>query len=486
MQLISIGFVIFWLITLSIYYVFPKYQWEILLLASICFYVLYAKAFPIMILVCAVSMWVIGRIKKAEKRRFFLIIVIIADVLVLAFYKFYSGGTFYSIRNHVPIGLSFFVLVSMGYCLDVYWERVKPEKSICKLVLFLSFFPMLLQGPICKYGKLQDELFKVHKFSFDSVCKGLQRFLWGLFKKLIIVDRLAQITNAVFSDVGRYNVSIISVGVICYAIELYADFSGYMDLIIGIAKTFDIQLPENFKRPYFSTSVAEFWRRWHITLGIWFKDYVMYAFLMSTPIKKLKKQLRQKNKKLGSLFPTIIGTLLVWILTGLWHGNSFGYMLWGLFYGVVICSTLCLENFYDRIKKRSGFVQSKLYRIFCIFRTLFIVYIADVFICMDSWGNLKIYAKKILQRDIIDHATIHQLGDLINSGRNVILLIFGCFLLLIVSLTEEKRGEEFLSIIRNRNIVIRWSVWYALIFIIFLFGTYGTGYDTSTFMYQVF
>lgn len=485
MQLISVGFFIFWLLTLAIYYIFSKYQWQVLLLASLCFYMWNAKVFPFMLLISAIFIWTMGKIKSEEIRRFVLIGVIFFDISVLAFYKFYTGELFFTIKSHVPIGISFFILTSLGYCLDVHWERIRPEQNLCKLMLFLAFFPALLQGPIIRYEKMKNEFFRNHKFSMYMICKGLQRFLWGLFKKLIIAERLSGITNNIFSDIDSYSISLYSVGVICYAIQLYADFSGYMDLVIGIAQTFDIKLPENFRRPYFSKSVAEFWRRWHITLGIWFKDYLMYAFIMSSAIKKFGKRLRRRNKKLGKLVPVVIGTMLVWVLTGLWHGNSFGYMLWGLYYGSVMCSTLCLEDFYKKIKNRSGFAKNKLYDVFCIFRTLVIVFIADTFICAGSWKHIKICIKKVMEGDFYDPTLLGQFKMLAGSNQNIVLLIIGCMILFTVSFVEERRGDIW-SLIEKRNIVIRWAIWYALIFAIFLFGAYGTGYDTSAFMYQIY
>ena len=256
-------------------------------------------------------------------------------------------------------------------------------------------------------------------------------------------------------------------------------------MVIGIGETFGIKLPENFKRPYFSTSVTEFWRRWHITLGTWFKDYVMYAFIMYPPVKKVCKKLKKKNKSLGRLLPTILGTMLVWFLTGLWHGGSFGYILWGIFYGIVICSHLCLENFHKNLRYRPKMKNNKWYQLVCIVRTWCVVFMADILICADTWSGIKIFTKKLLCGNFWDSFVINQMKVLLNSYKNVVWLVIGCSMLLIASLLEERYGDIF-KLIERQNIVIRWIIWHVLIFVVFLFGTYGSGYDVSTFLYQIY
>lgn len=481
MQLISITFALFWLLALVIYYLCPKFQWQILLVASLLFYTLYSGRPPLVLAVCAVAAWGFGYISEERKRKPFIKLIIALHVLLFLFYKFLGRIGDAEISIMIPVGVSFFLLTSMGYCMDIHWERYEPEKNYAKLLLFLSFFPSIIQGPINRYDKLGDEIFKKHQFSMEAVCRGAQRFLWGFFKKLILVDRLNQITGDIFAGQGQYSGFMLSVGVFCFAVELYADFSGYMDMVIGIGQSFGIALPENFRQPFFSKTIAEFWRRWHITLGTWFKDYVMYGFIMSPIGRKIGKSIKKKSKRWGKLVPALIGNMIVWGLTGLWHGTSCGYLLWGVYYGLLMCITLCLEDFWKKRKAGHAFFESALYKLLCIVRTCLFVFFADILICAGSWENIKIVISKIfLEFGKLD------IWFLAPYGRgNILLILFGICAMLVVSVVQEKHGDIFMYL-SGKCFIIRWLVWYGLIFTILLFGTYGVGYEASPFMYQVF
>lgn len=384
-----------------------------------------------------------------------------------------------------PVGVSFFLLASLGYSIDIYWERYIPEKNYLHLLLFLCFFPSLIQGPINRYDKLKKAIFVQHSFSYIQISNGIQRFIWGLFKKLILVDRLTTITNDIFGNLENHSGSIIIFGSCCFAIQLYADFSGYMDMVLGISQTFGITLSENFKRPYFSKTIGEFWRRWHITLGTWFKDYVMYGFIMSPLGRKIGKSVKKKNKHLGKLILPLSGTLIVWMLTGLWHGTSTGYILWGTYYGIIMCISLCLEDFWKKKRIQFGFCRTHIYSALCILRTCSLVLIADILICAESWGHIKLCIKKILFHwEIFDFKSIIDYISTI-PHENIILILYGISVLLCVSLYTEKK-EDIRHFLSQRPAIFQWIVWYVLIVSIIMFGTYGVGYDTTTFMYQSF
>ncbi len=238
-------------------------------------------------------------------------------------------------------------MTAISYVVDVGREQCEAEENPLKVLLFLSYFPAVTQGPFNRFGKLKEEIEKEHIFDYDRMLRGIQRFVWGAFKKLVIADRIALFVDTVFaSDVSAVPGSIFAAAVILYMLQLYADFSGYMDMALGVSETFDIFLPENFKRPYFSKSVAEFWRRWHITLGTWFKDYVMFSFVMSGTGRKITRTAKKKWPSMGRHVVPIIGTMLVWLLTGMWHGRTVGYMLWGVYYGLIMSISLVLETQY--------------------------------------------------------------------------------------------------------------------------------------------
>lgn len=198
----------------------------------------------------------------------------------------------------LPLGISFYTFQSSGYILDVYWKRCKAEHHPLKYALFVSFFPQILQGPIGRYSRLAHQLYEPHKFESANITRGLERILWGFFKKMILADWSAVFVDAIFDNPDQYG-GLAIFGVLFYTIQLYADFSGGMDVVIGIASMFGIELDENFTRPFFATSITDFWHRWHITLGTWMKDYVFYPVTLSGWMKKFgrwaKKSLERKQ-----------------------------------------------------------------------------------------------------------------------------------------------------------------------------------------------
>ena len=481
MQLISLTFALFWLLTLIVYYMCPRFQWQILLIASMVFYVAYSGRMPLFLAGCAAAIWSYGYMAKEHVEGHFIKFMIGLHILAFFLFKLLGKNDAGAMNVAVPVGVSFFLLSSISYCMDVHWERCEPERNYAKLLLFLSFFPCIIQGPINRYEKMKEELFEKHTFSADKVCRGDQRFLWGLFKKLIIVDRLTVITGDIFSSVQEHGGLTLAVGVCCFAVELYADFSGYMDMVIGIGQTFGIELPENFRQPYLSGTIAEFWRRWHITLGGWFKDYVMYSFIMSPMGRKIGKRIKKKSKRWGKLVPALIGTMLVWGLTGLWHGLNCGYILWGIYYGIIMCISLCTEDLWKKVKRDHVFFRGRAYKLFCIVRTWFFVFWADVLICAESWENIK----QMTARIVLDF-NIAEYSELLAFGRgNVLLILLGSCVMFIVSIIQEKYGD-WIQWLSERSFIMRWLLLYLMVFMIIMFGTYGAGYKASTFLYQVF
>ena len=225
----------------------------------------------------------------------------------------------------LPLGISFFTFQSVSYAIDVYQGKYECEKNIFKMGLFVSFFPQLLQGPIGRYDRLGKQLYSGHSFNLKNVEYGLQRIGWGLFKKVVIADRAAVLVLNVFNNYEAYSGFHYIMAVLMYSVDLYMDFSGGIDIVIGAAQMFGITMDENFRQPYFSKSIGEFWRRWHISLSTWFREYVYIPL--------------GGNRKGNSR--TITNLLIVWMLTGFWHGAAWNFVAWGLYYGII----LILEKF---------------------------------------------------------------------------------------------------------------------------------------------
>lgn len=199
----------------------------------------------------------------------------------------------------VPLGISYYSLSLIGYVADVYFGIAKPENNFGKLAVYGMYFPVMISGPILKYREDGEQFFQPHFFDYTHVTRGMQRMLWGYFKKLIISERMAIIVNTVYGNYADYPGGYIWIGTICFAFQLYTDFSGCMDIVLGMSETFGIRLPENFERPFFSKNISEYWRRWHITLGIWMKEYVFYPLLRTSFFIKFGKKLRKCFGKNG-------------------------------------------------------------------------------------------------------------------------------------------------------------------------------------------
>lgn len=526
MQLISSGFVILWVISFALYYLVPvKRQWIILAVASAVFYVIGMGGVPLGLLFTGAGAYACGiylqqslaaqgqalsecaekEKKKMVKQGFerrrkrVQILYFVCSLGILLFTKYTvavwpflreAGLTtlgmdaFFS-RVVMPLGISFYTLTAIGYVVDVGREQCEAQKNFLKLLLFLSYFPAITQGPFNRYAKLQGELERPHVFAYERMFFGVQRFVWGAFKKLVIADRINLFVGNVF-DGGETAApgSIYAVAVVLYMLQLYADFSGYMDMALGVSETFDIMLPENFRRPYFSRSVAEFWRRWHITLGTWFKDYVMFSFVMSGVGRKIGKNAKKRWPKLGKHVTGIVGTMLVWLLTGAWHGRTVSYLLWGLYYGVIMCVSLVLESQYGQWKEKLHIKEGKLFALFCMARTWVIVFLADVLIRSETL----VQAGAVYRALLLDFRLGEGIFTVTDYGLSLygFLLLFGaCLLWLAVSVLEE-RGKDVRRALASCPMPLRWGCYYGVALILLITGIYGGSYDTAAFLYQSF
>lgn len=521
MQFLSGGFVILWVICFALYYLVPAgCQWAILAAASGLFYVAGLRGLPLGLLLTGAGAYACGRYlerslsaqaealqscqgkeeKKAKKQAFErrrrlaqtlyfvfalgLLLGMRRLPLLLPFLRDTGRSPWQDALSAgflMPLGISFYTLAAIGYVVDVGREHCAAERNPVKLFLFLSYFPAITQGPINRYGKLREEFLRPHAFSYERMLFGLQRFVWGTLKKLVIADRLGMFVGNVF-DGGGAGVpgGIYALATFFYMLQLYADFSGYMDMALGISETFGIVLPENFKRPYFSKSVAEFWRRWHITLGAWFKDYVMFSFVMSDAGRRLSKAAKKRWPGAGKQAVALLGTMLVWLLTGLWHSQSVNYLLWGVYYGIIMCLSLLLEPMYSAWKKQFG----KALAFLCMARTWLIVFVADVLIRSKSLTQAgQIYLSFFRGFNIVK--TLTTLTDYGLHRDDFLLLLVVLALWLLVSVCEE-RGGDVRGRIAAFPLPFRWGVYYGAVLILLVTGIYGGGYDTAVFLYQSF
>lgn len=524
MQLISYTFVALWMLSFALYYLAPKrMQWYLLLAASLLFYVIGLKGFPMGLLFTAVTTYGCGiylkrslaqektevgqcadkESKKAlktafqRKRKRVQILYIACNLGLLLFYKYavialpfvetlLGTQTGFLGKVIMPLGISFYTLTAIGYVVDAGRENCETETNFLKVLLFLAYFPSVTQGPFNRYAPMKEQFEKEHDFQYDRMLRGVQRFVWGAFKKLVIADRIGIFVDRVYGvEAASVAGSIFICATVLYMLQLYADFSGYIDMAAGVSETFAIALPENFKRPYFAKSVAEFWRRWHITLGTWFKDYVMFSFVMSGTGRRLGKACKNKWNGTGRQVVPIIGTMFVWFFTGIWHGRTLAYMLWGVYYGVIMSVSLLLEQRYGIWKEKLHIKEGKLWSLFGMARTWFIVFLADVLIRSESLAQAgavyrafltRLHLKILLSREITSYGL---------SKYDFVLLAVVLVIWLAVSVLEE-RGEDVRTYLARRPAVVRWTFYYGIVLLLLVTGIYGGGYDTAMFMYQSF
>ena len=413
----SYQFILFVLIALILYYVAPKrIQWIVLLCMNMLFYVYAGLSGIIFIVTTIITTYAGARLicrekdrsvrfieehkgdisrdekKKLKnislrKQKMFLTIVLFINFGILAVLKYtnmfiVTFTTFNTVDFILPMGISFYTFQSTGYMIDVYRGVADAEKNPFRYALFVSFFPQLVQGPISRWNDLKKSLLESHAFSWINIQYGFERILWGYFKKMVIADRAAIGLATIQSDVSVYYGAYAFVGMLLYAIDLYADFTGGIDITIGVAQMFGITLPENFRRPFFSKSIAEYWRRWHITLCAWFKDYLFYPLSMSKWMNKVSRWLKKHvGKPVGSRFPVYFSSLTVWFVTGIWHGASWNFVLWGVYYGLF----LLLEKFV--LQKYLKKIPSWL----CTVYTMLVVMIGWVFFSQTDFGALGHY-----------------------------------------------------------------------------------------------
>ena len=352
----SLGFLIFFPCVTLLYFLLPhKFRWLHLLIASCIFYMAFIPVYIFILFFTIIIDYIAGIMIEnsiGKNRKLFLTLSIVANVGVLAFFKYYNffitnvNALFHSLNIApgnipllsiiLPIGLSFHTFQAMSYTIEVYRGNQKAERHFGIYSLYVMFYPQLVAGPIERPQNLLHQFKEEHKFDANNLLDGLRLMLWGFFKKVVIADRVAQYTNTVFNHPYEYHYLNLIIAVLFFSIQIYCDFSGYSDIAIGAAKTMGFDLMINFNRPYFSKNIQEFWRKWHISLSTWFRDY-LYILLGGN---------RKGIKRL------YFNVAVVFLLSGFWHGANWTYLVWGGLHTIFIFAYMVIEKHYD-IKKLS-------------------------------------------------------------------------------------------------------------------------------------
>ena len=436
--------------------------------------------------------------KKSRQVLAFGVLMLLGTLAYLKYYNFFAsnvngifGGILpFTIEQKnilMPVGISFYTLQAIGYMADVYWGKIRAEENMEKTALFMAFFPQIMEGPICRYQDTCDTLYEGRPLQMNNLTDGYIRIFWGLFKKTVIADRLAIGVDAIFGNYASYSGSMIIFAAVAYTIQLYMEFSGCMDIIIGSGQLFGVKLPENFRQPFSAQSAAEFWRRWHITLGTWFKTYIFYPVSMSSPVKKWNQYGRKHfGKYITMLGTSAIALFPVWICNGLWHGARWSYIFYGMYYFSLILVGIAVEPVRDRILKilhiSPEFQGLKYMR---IAKTWVIIFVGELFFRADG-----LRAGLHMFRSIFRNFQLSNLwdGSLLNLGMSradLFAVMAGCIVVAIVGSAKE-RGIRVRNSLEKKPVFIRWSIYYALILAVIVIAAYGDDYQVVDMIYAGF
>lgn len=465
----SADFLFFFALVFVIWLFTPAlYKWVVLLIASLVFFAwehveyLLLLIFTILVTYYSCLQMGIGNAEERRKKKFLYLSVGI-NVFVLIVFKYLGLFTeitsnivhFFSPNSNIsiiklvlPIGISFYTFQSIGYTYDIYYGIRKPEKHLGYYALFISFFPQILSGPIGRSNDLLPQLNKSF-FLLKNMGYGLQRFTWGLFKKVVIADRLDVYVNDIYSNIPFYQGSVLWLGTLLFAFQLYADFSGYTDMAIGIARIFGVNLAENFNFPFISKNITEFWRRWHLSLSSWLRDYVYM------PIQFAKK----KWKK----WATVFAIMMTFLICGLWHGAKFTFIIFGMIQGIA----LVYEMFTKENRKRwSNSMNSYLYNICSWLLTFIITLISFVFFRATDTSS----AFLLLKKSFTSFYDINALVEFIKKADGS-RFVFTAFLLCAFIVIDRFVSKAIIA--QDKNQYILNLLFSALVVLIILFGTFG-------------
>ena len=532
LSLTTIYILPFFVLLFGVYWLLkPKWRWIALLVGSAVFYFCVSyKSLPFL-LFSTLSIYAAGsyisaqnRIQKEylaehkatlskeeksaykksikKKKKVALVLGIVANVLVLATMKYldfflsnvngiisWFPTSFRIPLPHLflPLGISFYTFQAIGYLADVYWGKFEHESNYAKFALFLIYFPKVIQGPILRYDRMKEELFGEKEFDMDRVLDGGKRCIYGYLKKLVIADTLVVFVNFAFGDVYALSGLEMALAIFFYFIQDYCDFSGYMDIGIGYSEMLGVKMEENFNHPYFARGIDDYWRRWHMTLGAWFKDYVFYPLSISRFSLSLGKRSKSVFKgSFGMKVPAIFGLTVVWLLTGLWHGASWNYVLWGAYYGLIIILSVLFEPLFAKFYAKTGITKDTWFmRVWAHIRTLFLLVVGRLlFICnspSDAWYVFT-HMWNVYGAEFNIDNLLNQLGYI-----SAIAAVVCAIIVLVIDLIQEHDpATSFIEKLKKRPIVLRFALYLGLIALVVWFGYYGSGLPRFEFGYTQF
>lgn len=480
---LTIVFILYWFVTNKSL----KTQNILLLAASYIFYGWWDWRFLFLLALLSAANYFIGigiDITKSSKKRNTLFIAgLTVNIGVLGVFKYFNFfiDSFIDLVSLIgydlprsttnvilPVGISFYVFLSLSYIIDVYKKNLAANRHISEVLLTLSFFPIILAGPIQRPASLLPQISQNRIFSYDQTVDGLRQILWGLFAKVVIADKLAKYVGDIFSNFPGHSGSTLALGAVFFTIQIYADFSGYSNIAIGTAKLLGFRLMQNFAYPYFSRDITEFWKRWHISLTSWFRDYVFLPF--SFTISRYAKGEKTLSIK-SDYFIYLLASIVTWFLTGLWHGANYTFTIWGMINGLLLI-------FYHLQRKPRKRLLKKLR----INNNHFFLVVVETFVTL----AMIVATWVIFRANSVTEAFSYFAGIFSKSLFTIpsILPTYTIFLVIVFFVTEwiSRKAEYGISFIKSLNSsVVRYAICYAIIVVIFWFGG-----EEQTFIYFQF
>ena len=491
----SIHFLLFFPIVFIIYYIIPKKIQHIwLLIASFYFYsswnIKYSLLLVLSIVITYLSGQAIGSINNEAphstlRKKIIVFECVFFNIAVLLFFKYFNFlfENIQLLASHfrlqipdltlkflLPIGISFYTFQSLGYIIDVYRGTTKPEKNFLRYALFVSFFPQLVAGPIERSNALLPQLNKTHSFNPNNLRDGLLTMAYGFFLKIVVADNIGYIINPIFANYNKYHGMMLIVAVVLFAFQIYCDFNGYSQIAIGSAKTLGVQLMKNFDSPFLSCSIGEFWKRWHISLGTWFKDYV-YIPLGGSRVGKLR---------------LMFNLFIVWIFNGLWHGANWTYIALGLincFYLIVQRLTKNMRiKLYERLKINTTSFGWEWFSRFVTF-TLFCFSL--LFFRATNITEAILMLKKIITEFHLFFFLSNNLFFIFENAKTLFTVLTSLAIVFVVDWCNYKK-ISLKPLIFNQQIVFRWFFYFSIIIILLYWGAYAYNNETAQFIYFQF
>jgi alginate O-acetyltransferase complex protein AlgI len=475
----STEFFIFFPVVVTLYFfTAPNKRWIILLLASYYFYMSWKPAYTIILIVSTVVDYLCGRAMgrfnddEKQKRKPFLYISLLANLSILLLFKYYNffnesaqelavaldlAYAMPAFELLLPMGISFYTFQTMSYSIDVYNGRINPEKHIGVFALFISFFPQLVAGPIERAGNLLGQLHQSHNFDYYRIVAGLRRMAWGFFKKIVIADNLALMVNQVYNNPIEFEGISYLIATVFFAFQIYCDFSGYSDIAIGAAQVMGFKLMENFRSPYFSKTISEFWSRWHISLSTWFRDY-LYIPLGGNRVIKWR---------------WYYNLFLTFLISGLWHGANWTFVIWGALHGLYLIFAIITAKHRNVLVKASGLTSfPEVYKVIQVLSVFSLVCFSWIFFRANSLNDATFIVTHLFS-NLTEISTLDISHALFMDQGPKVFFVSVLSILLMETVHLIQRNGSVSQVILKRPVWVRWSVYYLAIIAVLLFGQFG-------------